>query len=111
MKKTPAGNVLVVFVTAGSSKQARKIGQTLLKAKLAACVTIFPNAHSIYAWKGKVVEGREAVLMVKTTDARYQEVERSIKVEHSYETPEIIAVSVNRGLPRYLAWVVSETTT
>jgi periplasmic divalent cation tolerance protein len=109
LMKKPTGNVLVVLVTADSPKRARKIGQTLVKAKLAACVTIIPSVQSIYRWKGKVVTGREAVLVVKTTDVRYLKLERLIRAEHSYETPEIIAMPVTRGLHQYLEWVVSET--
>lgn len=48
--------------------------------------------------------------MLKTTVSRYRELEKSIKGDHSYETPEIIAVSIKCGLPQYLEWVVSETT-
>lgn len=108
--KRSTEKVLVVFVTARSARQATKIGHSLVVARLAACAMVFPGGHSVYRWRGKVVKDRETVLMLKTTAARYRELEKSIRGEHSYEIPEIIAVSIKYGLPQYLEWVVSETT-
>ena len=34
---------------------------------------------------------------------------RTLKKVHPYETPEILAVRVNRGDPAYLKWLISET--
>ena len=40
---------------------------------------------------------------------RYAELEASIRANHPYELPEIIAVAITNGLPAYLQWVESET--
>ena len=101
--------VLLVFVTAGSMKEARKIGEMLIERKLAACATVLPTVRSIYRWKGKIVKSRESVLMIKTTASNYRGLEQAICTAHSYETPEIIAVPVAQGLNQYLGWVASET--
>lgn len=44
----------------------------LVNAKLAACVNIIPSVQSIYFWEGKVEEGNELLLMVKTRKALTQ---------------------------------------
>jgi len=41
------GNV-VVFITAGTSEEARNAGQALLEHRAAACVNIAPNITSIF---------------------------------------------------------------
>jgi periplasmic divalent cation tolerance protein len=48
-------------------------------------------------------------LLIKTTAERYSGLEEAIRAHHPYELPEIIAVSVERGLPEYLDWVAAET--
>ena len=48
-------------------------------------------------------------LLIKTTRAAYPRLEEVIRAQHPYELPEIIAVSVNAGLPGYLQWVAQET--
>jgi periplasmic divalent cation tolerance protein len=108
MKKS-AGQVLVILVTAVNKEEAVRIGEGMVHAKLAACANVIPRIQSIYRWKGKVVKAEEALLMLKSTRHRYRALEKAIKAMHTYETPEIIALSVKEGLDRYIGWVRSET--
>lgn len=107
--KTVFSQVLVVLVTAKNQKEAVKIATAMVTANLAACANIIPAVQSIYRWKGKIVKGREVLIILKSTKARYPALEGAIKKLHSYETPEIIALSVSDGLDQYLAWVINET--
>jgi periplasmic divalent cation tolerance protein len=50
-------------------------------------------------------------MLIKTTQARYAELEQALRAGHPYELPEIIAVPIERGLPAYLDWVAAETKT
>ena len=104
-----AGQVLVVLVTAVNQKEAVRIGEGMVNAKLAACANIIPGIQSIYRWEGKVVKAQEVLLILKSTKPRYRALERAIKAMHTYETPEIIALPVKEGLDRYIGWVRSET--
>jgi periplasmic divalent cation tolerance protein len=108
MKKS-AGQVLVILVTAVNQKEAVRIGKGMVEAKLAACANIIPGIQSIYRWKGKVVKVQEVLLILKSTKPRYRALEKAIKLMHTYETPEIIALPVKEGLDRYIGWVHSET--
>jgi periplasmic divalent cation tolerance protein len=109
MKKL-AGQILVVLVTTENQREAAKIGEGMVNARLAACANIVPEIQSIYRWKGKVVKAQEVLLILKTTKSRYRALEKAIKAMHTYEIPEIIALSVKHGLDRYIGWVYDETT-
>lgn len=107
--KKSAGEVFVILVTVANQEEAVRIGEGVVKAKLAACANVVPGIQSIYRWKGKVVKAQEALLILKSTKPRYSELEKTIKTMHTYETPEIIALPVKEGLDRYLGWVRNET--
>ncbi|MDR3568286.1 MAG: divalent-cation tolerance protein CutA [Syntrophobacteraceae bacterium] len=99
----------IVFVTAGSEEEAAHIGRTLVEERLAACANIIPALRSIYRWKGEICDEREVLIIIKTRTSKYESLEKRVKELHSYEVPEIVSFSVDRGLPRYLAWVAEET--
>ena len=107
--KKPSVPILVVLVAVGNRKEAIKIGEGMVSARLAACANIVPVIQSIYHWKGKVVKAQETLLILKSTKTRYRALEKAIKAMHTYETPEIIALPVKEGLDRYIGWVRSET--
>jgi periplasmic divalent cation tolerance protein len=109
LSKEPATQILVIMVTAANQKEAVKIGKVVVKARLAACVNIIPAIQSIYRWKGKVLKSEEVLLIFKSTKARYAVLEKAIKATHTYDTPEIIALPVKKGIPQYIRWVCSET--
>ncbi len=85
------------------------MAQQLIEAHLAACINILAPCTSIYHWAGKIENIQEFPMLIKTTEARYQEVQRMIREQHPYELPEIICVAVDNGLPEYLNWVENET--
>ncbi len=102
---------LLVLTNLPDLLSAETMAATLVEGRLAACVNIFPPCRSVYRWKGVVETANEIPLLIKTTEARYSELESAIRAVHPYETPEIIAVPVTLGLPDYLAWVAAETQT
>lgn len=109
LMKESAASILVIMVTVGNQKEARRIGKRMVEAKLAACANIIPAIESIYRWKGKVVKSQEVLLIFKSTKVRYAALEKAIKAIHTYDTPEIIALPVKKGLPQYIGWVCCET--
>ena len=96
---------IVVMITAGSRAEAESLAEMLVTRRLAACVQILPEVLSVYRWQGKVERGSEHLLFVKTTQARFAELEREVKAAHSYDTPEVIAVPVIAASERYLEWL------
>ena len=89
----------VIFITAGSKKEADKISRGLVEDKLAFCVNAVPGIQSTYYWEDKIHVDEEFLLIVKTRKDRYDALETWVKINHSYEVPEIIALPIERGLP------------
>jgi periplasmic divalent cation tolerance protein len=95
----------VIFITAGSKEEADKISRGLVENKLAFCVSAIPKIQSTYHWEDKIHVDEEFLLIVKTRKDRYETLETWVKMNHSYEVPEIIALPVEQGLPAYLAGI------
>jgi periplasmic divalent cation tolerance protein len=97
---------VVVLVTSGSRKEARRIARTLVGEKLAACANIVgAPVESIYRWKGRIETAREILLLVKTSRRHFRALERRIRELHSYDVPEIIALPIAAGSAGYLRWI------
>jgi periplasmic divalent cation tolerance protein len=62
----------------------------------------------MYQWKGKIVQEKEAMLVLKTTRSRYRKLEQKIKQLHPYEVPEVIAIPLICGSSQYIEWVMKE---
>jgi periplasmic divalent cation tolerance protein len=104
MKKGEEGRI--VMVTCGTLTEGRRIARSAVKKQLAACVNILLGpVESIYAWKGKVENAREHLLVMKTTVARLKELEREVKRLHSYDVAEFVALRVTEGSSEYLEWL------
>jgi len=103
--------ILLVFTNLPDRAAAERLASALVEKRVAACVNILAPCKSVYRWKGALQQDEEHPLLIKTTEARYAELEVAIRAGHPYELPEIIAVPVERGLPAYLDWVGAETAT
>jgi len=95
----------IILTTAGSDAEARKIAQTLVERRLAACVNIVGPIHSVYRWKGAVETAAEHLLIIKTTAAAFARVRDAIRELHSYELPECVMVAIADGDQEYLSWI------
>lgn len=103
-------DVLLVMTSLPDQAAAQQLAHTLIERRLAACVSVLAPCQSLYRWRGTVEEATEVPVLIKTTAGRYAELESALRMLHSYELPEIVAVPVGRGLPAYLEWVTAETT-
>jgi periplasmic divalent cation tolerance protein len=100
---------LLVVTSLPDRESAEKLAVLLIERRLAACVNILAPCASVYRWQGEIQHDEEHPLLIKTGQDRYAELEASIRANHPYELPEIIAVPIVGGLPAYLQWVESET--
>jgi periplasmic divalent cation tolerance protein len=102
-------DALVVLVTTPSPDRAAEIARAVVEERLAACGNVVPGLRSIYRWEGKVQDEPEALLVLKTTRARFEALRDRVLALHPYEVPEVIALPVEAGSARYLAWIAAET--
>lgn len=96
---------LVVMVTVPNVTVARRIARAVLSEHLAACVNILPAVESHYWWQGKLERGRELLLVIKTSRAQFAPMAEIVRARHPYDTPEIVALSLEAGSKKYLAWL------
>ena len=101
--------MLLVLTTLPDRASAQALAAALVGERLAACVNILSPCQSVYRWQGAVNTDDEVPLLIKTCEARYAALEAAIVAQHPYQTPEVIALPVDRGLPAYLAWAAAET--
>lgn len=102
-------DALIVFTTYPDHAAAVQAAERLVQRKLAACVNVLPKMTSVYEWKGEAKTGAEHLLLAKTSEARFAELEAAIVEMHPYELPEIIAAPITRGLKGYLDWINTQT--
>ena len=96
---------IVVLVTAKDKKEAKKISAGLIKAKLAACVNIIDKIDSTFFWAGKIDLAKESLLVIKSKKDKLPQIIKLVKLMHSYEVPEIIALPIIAADKPYLRWI------
>jgi len=101
--------VHLVFCSCPDSDTAQRLATTLVRERLAACVSVLPAMRSVYRWQGAVEQADEVLLLAKTPAARVAGLVERLQALHPYELPEILAVEAATGLPAYLHWVADAT--
>lgn len=101
---------LLVLTTCDDPEQAQRLADGLVEERLAACVNRIDGVRSTYRWQGAVERDAESLLVIKTTEERYEALEGAIKRISGYELPEVVAVRIDSGLADYLSWVKDSVT-
>ena len=101
--------LIYIFWTCHDQGEAKKIARGLLNERLIACASIFPQIESIYRWEGKIEEGQEVKVILKTSAHQYEAIQSYIQAHCTYEVPEIVQVDIAKGNPDYLSWIAQET--
>ncbi len=99
---------LLVWCTC-PAEVAESIAHTLVDESLAACVNRIGPMQSTYRWQGVIESASEILLVIKTRTGLYSSLQTRLQALHPYEVPEILATSIEQGLPEYLAWVAQST--
>ena len=100
----------IVLTTAGSRDEAQRIAHALVHRRQAACVNLIGPIDSLYRWKDEVQTAQEWLLLIKTTAARFDEVQATIRELHSYELPECVQLAIENGSEEYLNWIGDNVT-
>ncbi len=96
---------IMVFMTATSRHEAKKIVKALLDKHLIACANILGPVDSEFWWQGKINQAKEFLVLMKSDEKLFAQLSKVIKDIHSYEVPEILALPVIKGWEPYLEWL------
>lgn len=96
---------LIVFCACANEQEAGALARNVVERRLAACVNVLPPVQSVYRWTGEIQIAAEYLLLIKTTEDRFEALRDAITELHSYDTPEIIGIPVTCGADKYLAWI------
>jgi periplasmic divalent cation tolerance protein len=99
---------IVVLSTCSTPEEARQIARRLVDARLAACVNVAAGVRSFYRWKGAIEESDECLLVIKTSRDLFDRLRLELEKAHTYDVPEVIALSIVAGAPNYLNWLDTE---
>jgi periplasmic divalent cation tolerance protein len=107
-------DILLVYITCKDIDQAKSIGQHLMSKRLCACANIIPGMQSMFFWPpqtNQVDESNEIILIAKTIESRYKDLESEVARVHSYDVPCIIAIPTAHVSQSYYDWLLGELNT
>jgi periplasmic divalent cation tolerance protein len=99
---------LVILSTFPDAERAAQVARVLVDERLAACVNLIPAVRSIYRWQGAIQDDAESLAIIKSTTACYAQLASRLAELHPYDVPEIIALPLIDGHPKYLAWLAGQ---
>ncbi|MCX6814575.1 MAG: divalent-cation tolerance protein CutA [Candidatus Aenigmarchaeota archaeon] len=100
---------VIAYITTRDHTEAKKIGEAVVKERLAACANIIPVIESIYWWKGKLERNNESMLLLKTKKSLASKLIKRIKEIHSYEVPCVDIIPMTEGNKDYFKWIEEVT--
>ena len=96
--------MILLFLTCSNDAEADKISQVLLEKHLIVCAKKTP-VSSAFWWKGKIDKADEIMLVMESSEEKFDEIEKEVKKLHSYETFVLSAVPVlktSKGVSEWL---------
>ena len=100
---------VLIYTTFPSLEDAKRVGEALVAARLAACVNAFPGMISIFNWEGARETAEEVAMIIKTRAGLKDQVMAETKRLHPYDVPALLVLPTEGGSDEYCAWIVSET--
>ena len=100
---------VLVYTTFARLDDAKRVGDALVAARLAACVNIFQGMISIYEWKGARETAEEVAMIIKTKRSLADAVLEEVKRLHPYELPALLVLPTEGGSDEYYGWIAGQT--
>lgn len=94
-----------VLVMTEKRGEAETMAKILVSERLAACVQIDGPVQSLYRWKGKIEKSEEFRLSIKSRKSFFEKLAERIKMLHSYDCPQIVAVDLTFVSKDYASWL------
>ncbi|MET8347619.1 divalent-cation tolerance protein CutA [Streptomyces microflavus] len=100
---------LIVITTVDAHDAARKLSRSAVEAGLAASGQVTGPIETTYRHLGEVSEGSEYQVTFRTTGDRREALEKHLVDNHPYDSPEVIAFTIDAGRAEYLDWITRAT--
>ncbi len=100
-----ATDFIIVLVTTKDKAEAEKISLALLEERLIACANVVSPVASCFLWQGKIDRAEECLVVMKSHKDLFAQLEARVRLLHSYEVPEIVALPIVDGSADYLGWM------
>lgn len=100
---------LQVFCSIDSEPRALDLAADVVQERLAACAQVLGPIRSSYRWGDKIESATEWLVLMKTTEDRFDALQRHVAARHPYDVPEVVAVPIVAGLSAYLEWIRAST--
>ena len=97
--------MIIILTTVPDRALANTLASKSVEERLAACGQILPQMTSVYYWDGEVQRDEEHLLLIKTQEDKYTEIEDFIKQNHTYDAPEIVSLRTVRVSDDYRTWL------
>jgi periplasmic divalent cation tolerance protein len=101
-------SLIIVQTTCPNKDEATNIAKVLISKKLAACIQM-SDIESFYMWQDEFCNDKEVLLCIKTKKENFKKIQSKIKELHSYDLPEIIAVSIENVSEDYKNFIGENT--
>ncbi len=103
-----ASDLRLVLTTWPADRAVDEVAATLVRERLAACVSVHAPMTSHYRWDGALERTDERQVVIKTTAGRVAELEARLTALHPYDLPELLVLDAAASA-RYSAWVRDAT--
>ncbi|MFJ2008543.1 divalent-cation tolerance protein CutA [Streptomyces chartreusis] len=101
---------LQVSTATPTRDQALDLARTAVAGRLAAGAQIVGPVTSAFWHDGEFGTGEEWQLLLKTTRARYPDLEAHLLEHHPWQNPELAAMAIEAGSKGCLDWIAANTT-
>lgn len=99
---------ILITSTFDNKETLNKVVYVLLEKRLVSCCQV-SEINSLYHWQGKIEKSNEFLLIMKSKNKLYKQIEQEILKLHNYDTPQIVCFKIKRGYTKYLDWIEQET--
>jgi periplasmic divalent cation tolerance protein len=100
---------LLVFTAAPTREAGMHLLQAAVSQHLAAGGQVLGPAGNVFWHLGELGTGEEWQVTLRTTSARYAELEALLLEEHPWDSPEIMYIEIAGGSKGCLDWLKRET--
>jgi len=96
--------MFVGWTTTAAREDAERLARGAVEQGLAACAQIDGPLLSIYRWEEKLAQDEEYRVTFKFLEIQAEKLESWLDEAHPYDTPQWMAVSMERVSEKYLIW-------